>query len=400
MRQDLTGRRVLIAVGGGIAAYKVIDVVRRLIKRGAEVRIMMTRSATRFVHPTTFSAISGHAVGLDMFSDSGRAEVDHLELPHWADVVLVAPATADLIAKMACGIADDLVSTGLLAAKCPVLIAPAMNTSMYENPATQANLKTLNSRGIRRVGPEYGDMAAPGEKPGLGRMSEPAMLEEAVASYLVAPGRLAGKKVVVTAGRTEEAIDKVRILTNRSSGRMGVEIARAARSEGAEVVLVHGAMDVDPPDNVRTVRIHTALDLLEAVKLEVVEADMVFYVAAVSDWRPKQAFEGKMKREGMEGPPVIELTENPDIAAETAPSVKGMAIGFALEVDKDESLAIGKMKKKGLDAILFNRAEAIGSEENELTWLSADGARETSGPGRKRDLARWIMDRAVKRIAE
>lgn len=396
MARDLTDRRVLVAVGGGIAAYKVVDLVRRLLKRGADVRVMMTRAATRFVHPTTFAAISGHPVGLEMFDDSGRSEVDHLELPHSSDLVIVAPATADLLAKMAAGIADDLVTTSLLAARCPVLIAPAMNTSMWEHPATRASMALLTDRGVQVIGPEEGEMAAPGEKPGAGRMSEPEAIETEAANLLGATGRLAGRKVVVTAGRTEEPIDDVRVITNRSSGRMGVEVARAAAREGAEVVLVHGVLEVDPPSGVRTVEARDARAMLEAVKGEVSDADMVFYVAAVSDWRPKETVKGKIKKEEQQGPPSLEMTENPDIAGETAGLAKGIAVGFALEVTDDLDVARRKLQRKGLDAILHNRAEAIGAERSRLTWVPASGDPEASEPGDKAGLARWALDRASR----
>ena len=399
MKYDLSGRNILVAVGGGISAYKVVDVVRRLLKRGADVRVMMTRSATRFLHPTTFSAISGKKVGLEMFDESGSPSVDHLELPHNADLVLVAPATANLIAKMAHGIADDLVSTALLAATCPVLVAPAMNSTMFENPATQVNLEILKQRGIFTVGPEVGEMAAPGEKPGLGRMSEPEAIEEAVVKVLIGVRKLAGKKIVITAGRTEEALDDVRVLTNRSSGRMGVEFARVCFQEGAEVVLLHGAMDVPPPRGVRSVRIGTAEELLEAVRGEIGDADGIFYVAAVSDWRPKHVVSGKMKREKLDGPPTIELAENPDIAAETASLCKGLRVGFALESDARDEVALEKLKRKGLDAILLNHVSAIGGATNRLTWLTADDERAESPEASKSILAGWILEKALPRLS-
>lgn len=399
MIHDLAGRRILVAVGGGIAAYKVIDVVRRLLKRGADVRVMMTRAATRFVHPTTFAAISGHPVGLEMFHEDGNPSVDHLELPHSSDLILVAPATADLMAKMSHGIADNLVTTALLAAQCQVLLAPAMNSSMWENPATQANLATLKGRGIHFVGPASGEMAAPGEKPGVGRMSEPDEIESAVASLLQQNKPLSGKRIVITAGRTEEPIDDVRVLTNRSSGRMGVELARYAHLNGAEVVLVHGAMDVSAPEGVQAIRIGTAEELKGEVQKIAASADCMLYVAAVSDWRPKTAYKGKMKREAMAGPPSIEMVENPDIAKETATLCKGLRVGFALEVDARDEIALDKMARKGLDAILLNHVSAIGGESSRLTWLSTDGKREQSPEASKKELAAWVMKQIVERLS-
>ncbi len=392
---DLTGRRVLVGIGGGISAYKVVEVVRRLIRRGAEVRVMMTRAATRFVHPTTFAAISGRRVGLEMFSETGRAEVDHLELPHWAEVVLVAPATADLIAKMSAGIADDLVTTALLAARAPVIIAPAMNMSMWEHPATQANIGTLEGRGVIRVGPGEGEMAAPGEEPGTGRMSEPDELEKAVSGMLL-KGPLSGKKVLITAGRTVESIDRVRVLTNRSSGRMGAALADEARCLGAIVTLVHGPMDVQPPRGITPVVVTSAEDMLAAVKVEIEGADLVFYTAAVADWRPKEPSTGKLKRDGRSSPPVIELEENPDIAGETSSLCQGLKVGFALEVESDFEAARDKLEKKGLDAILLNTIESIEAGEAELTWIDRWGSNHESGRRQKRELAVWVFQRAME----
>ncbi|MBD3167833.1 bifunctional phosphopantothenoylcysteine decarboxylase/phosphopantothenate--cysteine ligase CoaBC [bacterium] len=391
----LHGRRVLIAAGGGIAVYKTVELARLLLKRGAEVRVMMTDAATRFVHPTTFAAITGRPVGLQMFHDDGSPEVGHLELPHWADLVLVAPATADLIAKAACGIADDLVTTGLLAARCPVLFAPAMNPSMWEHPATRTNLQTLRTRGAHVVGPETGEMAHPDELPGAGRMSEPSAIVEEVLRLLISSGDLAGRRVLITAGRTEEPIDSVRMLSNRSSGRMGVALAEEALKRGAEVVLVHGPMDVNPPAGVETVRVRSANDMLAAVQDRIDRMDVAIYAAAVSDYRPKQALKGKMKRENTPEP-VLELVANPDIAAETASHCPGITVGFALEAGGDLAPARVKRARKGLDAILFNQVDAIGADTNRLTWISdRESEGETSPSASKRELAGWVLDRVV-----
>ncbi|MFH0882711.1 MAG: bifunctional phosphopantothenoylcysteine decarboxylase/phosphopantothenate--cysteine ligase CoaBC [bacterium] len=397
--KDLSGRRVLVALCGGIAAYKVVEVVRRLIKRGADVRVMMTEAATRFVSPVTFAAITGQRVGLNMWSDPGDSSVDHLQLPHSADLILVAPATANMIAKMAAGLADDLVSTALVAAHCPVIIAPAMNTHMYAHPSVSRNLATLAQRGVHQVGPAKGEMAAPGEEPGFGRMSEPEEIVEAVAGLLLdsSTGPLAGRTVLITAGRTEEPIDDVRVITNRSSGRMGVALAEAARNAGARVIFVHGPMDVAPPDGVETVQIRSAQEMRDAVVSRVASCNAVLYVAAVADWRPKAVFKGKMKKEGT-APPSIEFVENPDVAAETAKLCPGFTLGFALETSESRENAENKLKRKGLSAILLNTADAIGSDSSKLTWIQPGQPAENSGRRSKRDLAQWVISHLAERI--
>ena len=397
--KDLSGRRVLVAVCGGIAAYKVVETVRKLMKRGAEVRVMMTESATRFVSPTTFAAITGQRVGLSMWADPTSPSVDHLQMQHSSDVILVAPATANMIAKMAHGIADDLVSTALVAAHCPVIVAPAMNTHMFSHPTVTRNLALLKERGIRQVGPEAGEMAAPGEDAGLGRMSEPDDLVEAVANTLLdtSTGLLAGKTVLITAGRTEEPIDDVRVLTNRSSGRMGVALAEAARNAGAHVLFVHGPMDVMPPVGVENVVIGSAEEMRDAVASRIKQCDAVLYAAAVADWRPKSTYSGKLKKEGST-PPSIEFVENPDVAAETAKLCPGFAVGFALETSESLENATDKLKRKGLGAILLNTADTIGAEAAELTWIQPGKPAEKSGRASKRELAGWVISRLAERI--
>jgi len=396
---DLRSRRVLVAIGGGIAAYKVVEVVRQLLKRGAEVRVMMTRAASRLVSPATFAAITGQRVAVEMWDDPTSPSVDHLQYPHWADVVLVAPATADLIAKMSMGIADDLVSTALVAAYCPVIVAPAMNTHMFASHSVQENLEVLKRRGLRFVGPEAGEMAAPGEDPGLGRMSEPPAIADAVADLLLGDGSgpLAGKRILITAGRTEEPIDDVRFITNRSSGKMGTELAIAASQAGASVVLVHGSMDVPVPERCDAVKVGSAVEMLQAVKTHIGTVDAAIYAAAVADWRPKEPVSGKMKKEGS-APPMLEMVENPDIAAETASKCKGPSIGFALETVVDHDVALDKLKRKGFSAILLNIADAIGADESEITWLEP-GKESFSSPRKsKREQARWIISRLAERI--
>ncbi len=393
----LDGKHVLIVVGGGIAACKSVDIVRRCMKHGAQVRVLMTRAGSFFVHPTTFAAITGRRVGLEMFSAEGNPNPDHLEFAHWADLVLVAPATADLMAKMAHGIADDLATTALLATTCPVVIAPAMNTSMFQHPATQANLATLRQRGVQVIGPESGDLAAPGEKAGIGRMTEPAEIVARLVELLAPQPQelpLTGKRVVITAGRTEEPIDAVRLLTNRSSGRMGAALAEAALSLGAEVVLVHGAMDVDLPVGVEGIRIQTADQLLQACEKVIPDADLVFYAAAVSDWKPAPLGEGKSARTRGE-PPVLQLTENPDVAASTSRLGQGFKVAFALQDTLDVDKARLKRREKGVDAILLNQLDAMGATKAEYVWV-ADGEPWGSGEKPKTELASWAVRQALE----
>ncbi|MDP8207146.1 MAG: bifunctional phosphopantothenoylcysteine decarboxylase/phosphopantothenate--cysteine ligase CoaBC [Candidatus Electryonea clarkiae] len=397
--QDLINRKILVAVCGGIAAYKVVELVRRILKNGSEVRVMMTQSATEFIGPATFAAITGHKVGIRMFDDDGAASTIHLDMSHWADMIIIAPATANIIAKMASGIADDLVSTSLLAAKCPVLIAPAMNDSMYQHPATQANLETLKSRGNIFVGPEYGEMASPDEKPGLGRMSEPDKIENSVLQILKPNSLLAGKKVVITSGRTEEALDPVRVLTNRSSGRMGVALAEIALEYGAEVVMVNGKMDLPPPPGVSVRKVLTADEMLEACKKEIPSADIVFYSAAVADWKPKYKSNKKIKRED-DASPVVELEKNPDISAITSSLGDGIKIGFALEETNDIETATQKLERKQLNAILLNTFNAIGSQQNRVSWIDGQGEVKQSENMDKKSLADWIMQRVLELIDE
>jgi phosphopantothenoylcysteine decarboxylase / phosphopantothenate---cysteine ligase len=390
-RRGLQSRRILVAVTGGIASYKTVDLVRRLLKQGAEVRVIMTASATKFIQPATFAAITGNRVGLSMWSDDGEPNVSHLDYPHWAELVVVAPATANIIAKMNHGIADDLVSTAMLAAECPILVAPAMNPTMWNNLATRENMAGLEQRGIARIGPNAGEMAAPGEKQGDGRMSEPEEIEAWIVKHFTHGQTLAGKTILITAGRTEEPIDRVRVLTNRSSGRMGVALAEEAHKLGAEIIFIHGGMDVKPPLGACHYYAPTALDMLEQVRKHALNADVAFYVAAVSDWRPAKSHDGKLKRTDQSTDTFsLELVENPDIAAETSKLVKGLSIGFALEVENAIDHAKEKLARKSLDAILYNLDENIGASEGELTWVT-ENETVPLGHGSKQELAELVF---------
>ncbi|HEX7126496.1 MAG TPA: bifunctional phosphopantothenoylcysteine decarboxylase/phosphopantothenate--cysteine ligase CoaBC, partial [Thermodesulfobacteriota bacterium] len=301
--RPLAGRRLLLGVSGGIAAYKAVELVRLLAKPlaeggagAAEVRVVMTRSAMRFVTPLTFQTLSGHPVGTTLWDLTQESEIGHIALAQRAEAVVVAPATADLIGRYAGGLADDLLTTVLLATRAPVLVAPAMNPVMYAHPAVQANLATLRQRGVTVVEPEVGPLASRAEADavGPGRMAEPAAIVEA-AEDLVTPKDLAGLRVLVTAGPTREPLDPVRVLSNRSSGRMGVAVARAARRRGAAVTLVAGPMEVRPPMGVEVVRVETAAEMAEAVLGRAEAADVVVMAAAVADYRPVKAADQKIK---------------------------------------------------------------------------------------------------------
>ena len=324
-------RRVLLAISGGIAAYKAPELLRALRKAGHDVRCALTLEAERFVSTLVLQSLSGRSVRRDLFDAGEEGEIDHIGLADWAELVVVAPATANLMAKMAHGLADDLVSTVLLATRAPVLLAPAMNVNMWSHPATQTNLAILRSRGVELVGPDAGELACGWE--GLGRMSEPNRIAEAVQSRLTAK-TLAGERVLVTAGGTAEAIDSVRAITNRSSGKMGFAIAAEAACRGADVVLVAGLTSLATPFGVRRVDVDSALAMRDAVLAEFEGASIVVKAAAVADFRPVSSMDRKLKKEDLpaSGRLQLELEQNPDILAEICRN-KGsrIVVGFAAE---------------------------------------------------------------------
>jgi phosphopantothenoylcysteine decarboxylase/phosphopantothenate--cysteine ligase len=371
----LSDKRILLVVGGGIAAYKSLELVRLLRKAGIGVRPILTKAGAEFVTPLSLSALAEDKVYSELFSLTDEAEMGHIELSRSADLVVVAPATADLMAKAAHGLSGDLASTTLLATDKPVLMAPAMNVRMWEHPATRRNLATLKADGVLFVGPDEGAMAC-GEF-GFGRMAEPPAIFEAILAALEGPAArpLAGKRAIVTAGPTAEPIDPVRVLTNRSSGKQGFSIAKALAELGAEVTLVAGPVAVPTPVGVKRVDIETAREMLAACEAAL-PADIAVCVAAVSDWRPETAAGSKMKK-GADGPPAITLVENPDILATLSRHARrpALVVGFAAETNDVEAYAKAKLAKKGCDWIVANDvsvAGTMGGDENAVSIVTAD----------------------------
>jgi phosphopantothenoylcysteine decarboxylase/phosphopantothenate--cysteine ligase len=394
----LDEKRVLLIVGGGIAAYKALELTRLLRKAGIGVRPILTRAGAEFVTPLSLSALAEDKVYSELFSLTDEAEMGHIELSRSADLVVVAPATADLMAKAANGHANDLASTTLLATDKRVLMAPAMNVRMWEHPATKRNLQTLKNDGVMFVGPDEGAMAC-GEY-GPGRMAEPAAIFQAIVDALAgeAARPLAGKRAVVTAGPTAEPIDPVRVLTNRSSGKQGYAIARALAELGAEVTLVSGPVALPTPAGVNRVDVETAREMLAACEAAL-PADIAVCVAAVADWRPESVGQTKIKK-GAGGPPPIALTENPDILATLSQSSTrpGLVVGFAAETDDVEAHAMAKLERKGCDWIVANDVSiegTMGGDLNAVAIVSKTGI-ERWERAPKAEVAR----RLAARIAE
>ncbi|MDU8943714.1 bifunctional phosphopantothenoylcysteine decarboxylase/phosphopantothenate--cysteine ligase CoaBC [Ovoidimarina sediminis] len=375
----LNGKRILLIIGGGIAAFKALDLIRRLREQGAEVTPVLTKAGQEFVTPLSVSALAASKVYLDLFDLTDEAEMGHIELSRAADLVVVAPATADLMAKMAGGHADDLASTLLMATDKRVLIAPAMNVRMWEHPATQRNAATLKDDGVLFAGPVEGAMAC-GEF-GPGRMSEPHEILGDIERAL-AGGPLRGRHVIVTSGPTHEPIDPVRYIANRSSGAQGTAIARALAALGADVTFVTGPASVPPPGGVRVVRVETAQEMLNAVTAAL-PADAGIFAAAVADWRMAEAATSKMKKDGSGRPPSLAFAENPDILAHVSGlggNRPALVVGFAAETDDVVAHATAKRARKGCDWILANdvRPETgiMGGGENAVTLITADGAED------------------------
>ena len=396
-RSALSGRRVLLVVTGGIAAYKSAVLARRLGELGAQVQVVMTAAAQRFVGPATFEALTGRAVQSDLFA---RAEsVLHVRLAREAEVAVVAPATADMLAKLALGLADDLASSTLLEARCPVLVAPAMHSGMWESPATQRNVRTLAGRGVAIVGPVEGPLAA-GDR-GIGRMAEPEDIASA-AERLLGPRDLEGARVVVTAGPTHEPVDAVRYLGNRSSGRMGISLAASAARRGARVTLVLGPTGLEAPAGMEVVEVETAAEMGEAVHRLFDEADAVVMAAAVADFRPAGASPGKLKKDA--GVPALELEPTEDILAGLGKRKSGqILVGFAAETSDVEAEGRRKLSEKNLDVIVANQVGSpgtgFGSRTNRAAILSRGGDDVPMREWTKQELSETVCDRLAALLA-
>jgi phosphopantothenoylcysteine decarboxylase/phosphopantothenate--cysteine ligase len=394
---------IVLGISGGIAAYKTPELVRRLRERGADVQIVMTASAGEFVTQTSLQAVSGHPIRSNLWDKEAEASMSHIELARWADLVLIAPATAEIMARLAGGGAPDLLTTLCLATEAPIAIAPAMNRVMWANPAVQANRETLEERGMRILGPDHGSQAC-GET-GAGRMLEPDVIADAVCrpevAGAVADGILAGRTVLVTAGPTREPIDPVRYITNRSSGKMGYAIAAAAHALGARVIMISGPVSLPEPRGAEVVRVETAAEMHKATHERVAEADIFIAAAAVSDYRPAEASARKIKK--TKDAMTLELVRSPDVLASVAALAEApFTVGFAAETENVREYALGKLTNKKLDMIVANR---VGSDcgfdydDNaaEILWAGGDKAFEKMP---KSELAAGLMDVIAARFFE
>ena len=396
--EEKSKKCVVLGVTGGIAAYKACELLRLLQKQGVDVYVVMTKNAGRFVAPLTFETLSGHPVACDTFERPATWEVEHVALAKRADLVLIAPATANILAKMACGIADDMLSTTVLATRAPVLVAPAMNTGMWENPATQHNLSVLASRGVRIVAPATGHLAC-GDS-GAGKLEDVQVIAQAAMDMLRGKARdMEGLRVMVTAGPSREALDPVRYITNRSSGKMGYAIARAAQRRGAQVTLLSGPVALECPQGVRLVPFTTTAELLEQASALVPEQDVLIQAAAPADYRAREVAPQKIKKQSG-APMVLELVENPDVAAAlgAAKRTDQVFVGFAAETNDVLEHARGKLARKRLDMIVANDVTRPGAgfdvDTNIVTLVTQDACDELPMMS-KDEVADRILDRAL-----
>ena len=374
--QTLAGKKILLGISGGIAAYKCAELTRRLKERGAEVHIIMTNAAKEFITPLTMQAVSGRPVSDSLFDPAAEASMGHIELGKWADLMLLAPATADLIARVAAGMGNDLLSTSVLATEAPVAVAPAMNQQMYGNVATQENIATLKSRGMHIWGPAAGEQAC-GDV-GYGRMLEPMQLVERCEAFFQ-PGILEGKSVLITAGPTREAIDPVRYISNHSSGKMGFALAQAARQLGADVTLVSGPVSLATPEGVNRIDVESALEMHAEVMEKASSQDIFIACAAVADYRPEAVARQKIKKTDDSDSMSVSMVKNPDIVASVAALETGrpFTVGFAAETQDVEKYARSKLEKKNLDLICANdvsvEGQGFNSSDNALNLYWKDG---------------------------
>ncbi|MDH3636888.1 MAG: bifunctional phosphopantothenoylcysteine decarboxylase/phosphopantothenate--cysteine ligase CoaBC [Gammaproteobacteria bacterium] len=392
----LANKQILVGITGGIAAYKSADLVRRLLEAGARVRVAMTRNATRFITPLTLQAVSGESVHVDLLDTEAESGMGHIDLARWADHVIIAPASANFLARLAHGMADDLLTTLCLATTADLFVAPAMNRQMWANPATQANLELLESRGIRSLGPGEGSQAC-GET-GPGRMLEPTELVDAI-SQALGPGRLAGVRMVITAGPTVEAIDPVRAVTNHSSGKMGYAVAQAAVDAGAETTLISGPTHLAPPAGAHRICVTSALEMRAAAIDAIANCDVFCGVAAVADYRPADPGKQKMKKDADQIE--IRMIKNPDIISEIAQhDSRPFTVGFAAETQELEKLAREKLVRKRLDMVIANRVGVpgvgFGSDDNAVIIIDRHGSRELAALPKSK-LARVLIEEIADR---
>ena len=374
--QGLAGKKILLGISGGIAAYKCAELTRRLIERGAQVQVVMTNAAKEFITPLTMQAVSGRPVSDSLLDPAAEASMGHIELAKWADLVLLAPATADLIARMTAGMGNDLLTTLVLATDAPVAVSPAMNQQMYSHPATQENIATLKRRGCEIWGPAAGEQAC-GDV-GMGRMLEPMQLVHRCEDFFQ-PKPLAGRSVLITAGPTREAIDPVRYITNHSSGKMGYALAEAAAKQGATVTLISGPVSLATPNQVNRIDIDSAQQMFDAVTANAAQHDIFISCAAVADYRPETIADQKLKKVDGKDDMTIQMVKNPDIVASVASMSEGrpFTVGFAAETQDVEKYARGKLERKNLDMICANdvsvEGQGFNSSSNELHLYWKDG---------------------------
>ncbi|MBA7663748.1 Coenzyme A biosynthesis bifunctional protein CoaBC [subsurface metagenome] len=396
----LANKTIVLGITGGIAAYKAADIASKLTQAAARVDVVMTESATRFIAPLTLRSLTGRAVAVNMFELASEFKIGHIELAEAADIMAIVPATANIIAKLAAGISDDMLTCTVLATKAPVVVAPAMNVNMFENPVTQDNLAKLKARGFTIVDPACGRLAS--GKIGLGRLAETETIIGTIKQVLGSSGDLAGKRIVVTAGGTQEPIDPVRHIGNRSSGKMGYAVAEAARDRGAAVSLITAPTSLPEPAGIEVVRIRTATEMKAAVAKATAQTDALIMVAAVADYQPKSAVRAKIKKEAAGTGLTLELIRTPDILAE----VKGnfLKVGFAAESEDVVANARQKLEKKQLDIIVANditdKDSGFGVDTNKVTLISRDGKVDSLPLLTKREVADKVLDRVVELLAD
>lgn len=392
---NLKGKHIVLGITGGIAAYKSVTLLRLLVKAGAEVQVVMTPAAKEFITPVTLSSLSGRPVVSEFFTANTGEWHSHVDLGLWADLMVIAPATASTIGKMANGIADNMLVTTYLSAKEPVMVAPAMDLDMMAHPSTARNLETLSRDGVMVVEPAAGELAS--HLVGKGRMEEPENIFKTISEFFARRSDMEGMHVAITAGPTHERLDPVRFIGNYSSGKMGYALARECAGRGAKVTLISGPVDLPAPEGVETIKVTSAREMLEASKEPFAKADIGIFAAAVADYRPEECSDRKIKREGV-ADMTLRLVRNPDIAATLCADKRAdqLFAGFALETDNEHENAVGKLRRKGLDMVVLNslndKGACFGTDTNKITLISRDGSEKAFPLKSKQEVARDIVD--------